>query len=127
MTRERTVTEALQWYGVLGSPFVWAAQHIAGVALSEAGCRERTVAGWVLDVDAWILAVTAVAAALVLASGAAAVLTYRRTRGADEHDAPPLGRLHFLSIIGIAACPLFLAMVLMSGVGALAISGCQES
>jgi len=127
VTRERTVTEALQWYGLLGSPFVWAAQHITGFALSEAGCHERTVAGFVTDVDGWILTVTVVAAALVLASGAASVLTYRRTRGAEEHGPPPEARLHFLSIIGIAACPLFLAMVLMSGLGSLAVSGCTSS
>jgi heme/copper-type cytochrome/quinol oxidase subunit 2 len=127
VTRERTVTEALQWYGLLGSPFAWAGQHIVGFALSEAGCRERSSAGVVTDVDAWILVVTLVAAALVVASGAASVLTYRRTRGAEEHGPPPQARLYFLSIIGIAACPLFLAMVLMSGLGSLAVSGCTSS
>jgi len=127
VTRERTVTEALQWYGLLGSPFVWAGQHIIGFALSEAGCHERTMAGFVTDVDAWILLVTLVAAALVLASGAASVLTYRRTRGAEEHGPPPEARMYFLSIIGIAACPLFLAMVLMSGLGSLAVAGCTSS
>ena len=127
MTSSRATTEALQWFGVLGSPFAWTAQHMAGFALSEIGCRETGMPGWVHHVDGWVLAVTLAAAAVVVASGAAAVVTFRRTRPVDEHGDPPRARIYFLSLIGIAVCPLFLAMVLMSGVGFVQLSGCTES
>ena len=127
MTASRASAEAVQWFGVLGSPFAWTAQHVVGFALSEIGCRETGMSGWVDHVDGWVLAVTLAAAAVVVASGAAAVATYRRTRPVDEQGAPPRARMYFLSLIGIAVCPLFLAMVLMSGVGFVQLTGCTES
>jgi hypothetical protein len=57
----------------------------------------------------------------------AAVAAWRATRDADESDAPPAGRIHFLSMIGMTIAPLFLAIILMSSAGAIAAVGCTQS
>ena len=49
------------------------------------------------------------------------------TRESDDDDAPPAGRIHFLSVIGLTITPLFLAIVLMSSAGAIIANGCTQS
>jgi hypothetical protein len=121
MTRAR----GLLWIGVFGAPTAWAVQHVTGFSLTEARCREATTAGrWSLDMDAWTIAVTAAAAVVALASIAAAIVTFRATRGSET---PPRARVHFLAVIGITIGPLFLAMILMSGLGAVVLPQCVQS
>ena len=110
---------ALVWFGVLGAPSAWAVQHLTGYALSEAGCQRD------LHVDPWTIAVTAIAAAIAVLATAASVIVWRATR--DAGDAPPAGRVHFMAVIGMTGAPLFLALVLMSGIGAVVLEGCVQS
>ncbi|HET8757667.1 MAG TPA: hypothetical protein VFM58_16735 [Solirubrobacteraceae bacterium] len=115
----------LLWLGVFGAPAAWAVQHIAGFSLTEARCREAaTIGGWSLDMDAWTIAVTALAAIVAVTAIGAAIVTFRGTRGAEE---PPRERIHFLAVIGITIGPLFLAMILMSGLGAVFLPQCVQS
>jgi hypothetical protein len=74
--------------------------------------------------DAWTLAVTVAAAVVAVAAIAAAIVTFRATRGAEE---PPAARIHFLAVIGITVGPLFLAMIVMSGLGAIFLPQCVQS
>lgn len=114
------------WLGVLGAPLAWSIQHVGGFALTEARCREAaTRGGWSLDLDTWTIVVTATALAVAVAGLAAAIVTFRATRGADSE--PPRGRVHFLAVIGITIAPLFLAMILMSGLGAILLPECVQS
>ena len=110
------------WLGVLGAPAAWTAQHVTGYALTEAACGR---AGWDVHMDAWTVAVTAAAALVALASGTAAALTYRATR-ATESSEPPAARIRFLAVIGMAIAPLFLAMILMSGLGSVLLVECRQ-
>lgn len=120
--REATVL----WLGVLGAPAAWTVQHIAGYALTEARCQEASaLGGWSVNMDAWTIAVTACAAVVALASMTAAGVTFRATRGAESE--PPRARIHFLAVIGITIGPLFLAMILMSGLGAVFLPQCVQS
>jgi hypothetical protein len=120
------VRTLLLWLGVFGAPAAWALQHITGFALADARCQEAgRGGGLVAHLDAWTLAITAVAAAIALAAEAAAIATLRATRGAESD--PPLGRVHFLAIIGVTIAPLFLAIILMSGLGAVFLDECVQS
>lgn len=122
----RAQTSALLWFGLLGAPAAWAVQHVAGVELSLASCREAAAGpGWNLDLDVWTVVVSAVALAVALAAGAAALVTYRRTR--DAGDEPPASRIHFLATIAVAITPLFVCIMLMSGIGELLTAGCRQS
>jgi hypothetical protein len=121
-------SSALAWIGALGPPFAWAAQHIAGYAVGLADCPDNTRGpGWDVPVDGWTIAIGSVTALAAAACGLAAVVAWRETRDSDDDDAPPAGRIHFLSVIGMTITPLFLAMILMSSAGAIAANGCTQS
>ena len=126
MTRPRLSPRLLQWFGVFAPPFAWAAQHVAGFAVTLAACDPagRT---WDVPVDGATTAITIVAAVVALAGGAAAAVSWAQTRGADEEGAPPEGRRRFFAIVGIAITPLFLAIILMNGGGVLDLTECHQS
>jgi hypothetical protein len=116
------------WFGLLGAPAAWSVQFLVGYGISEAACGAASAGGALDPVTA---VATATAAVVALLAGAAAVLAWRETReaegqgGADE--APPLGRIHFLATVGIVITPLFLAIILMSGIGAILLPECRQS
>jgi hypothetical protein len=112
------------WFGLLGAPAAWTLQHVTGYALTEATCGEAGSSGWDVHLDAWTIAVVASAALVAVAAGGAAALTYRATR--DAGDEPPAARVRFLAVIGMAIAPLFLAMILMSGLGTLFLDHCRQ-
>ena len=116
------------WFSVLGPPFAWAFQHVAGFSLGLANCPDNTRGpGWSVPVDGVTIAIGAVAAVIAVLGGAAAVAALLATRDAEEDDAPPAGRIHFLAMIGITITPLFLAIIVMSSAGAIAAVGCTQS
>jgi hypothetical protein len=116
------------WFGVLGAPFAWALQHVAGISVGLADCPDNARGpGWSVPVDALTIAIGGVAAAIAVLAGAAAVTALRATRDAAEDDAPPAGRIHFLAVIGITITPLFLAIIVMSSAGGIAAIGCTQS
>jgi hypothetical protein len=118
----------LAWIGVLMPPFAWAAQHIGGYAIGLADCPDNTRGpGWHVPVDGITIAIGGSAAALVLIGAVASLFAFLAARHAEEDDAPPVGRIHFLSVIGLSITPLFLAMVAMSSIGAIVANGCRQS
>jgi hypothetical protein len=118
----------LAWIGALMPPFAWAGQHIAGYATGLADCPDNTRGpGWHVPVDGVTIAIGGSATALVLLGAAFSLVAWRATRDADDDDAPPAGRIHFLAVIGLSIAPLFLAMVLMSSSGAIIANGCHQS
>jgi hypothetical protein len=124
----RAGSEALAWAGALGPPFAWAAQHVAGLALGLADCPDNAAGpGWSVPVDGATIAVGAVTGAIAALCGLGAVVAWRATRDADDSDAPPAGRVHFLAVIGMTITPLFLAMIVMSSAGAVIFKDCVQS
>lgn len=118
----------LAWFGTLGPPTAWVVQHIAGWAIGVSDCPDNTVGpGWNVPVDSVTLVLGVAAVAVVLLCQVASVLAWRATRDVDESDAPPGGRIHFLSVIGMTIGPLFLAIIVMSSAGALIFNGCVQS
>jgi hypothetical protein len=116
------------WLGVFMPPFAWAAQHVLGYATGLADCPDNTAGpGWHVPVDGLTVAIGGTATVLVLLGGAFSLVAFLATREAEEDDAPPAGRIHFLSVIGITIAPLFLAIVLMSSAGAIIANGCTQS
>jgi hypothetical protein len=119
---------AAVWIGLFAAPFAWAAQHVAGIELTIGQCHDNAPGpAWDLPVDPVTIATTAIAASIAVLGGLAALSAWRATRGVDDDDAPPAGRNHFLAIVGMTISPLFLAIILMSGVGSTLMSGCVQS
>jgi hypothetical protein len=126
--RPRVTPSVLMWIGLFAAPFAWAAQHVTGIELQYARCHDNTAGpAWGIPVDAVTIAVSAVAAAIAVIGGLAALAAWRSARGADDDDPPPAGRIHFLAIIGITISPLFLAIIVMSGLGSVFLPTCVQS
>jgi hypothetical protein len=114
----------LVWFGVGGGAVAYALQFVAGLAFSFAQCNEGT--RWHVPVRDWQVALAAGGFMIGLASTAAAAWVFRRTfrigdifgeerRG--DGAAPPLGRIHFLSIVGLVVNLLVLFIMAMDAVG----------
>jgi heme/copper-type cytochrome/quinol oxidase subunit 2 len=113
------------WFGLLGAPFAWTLQHVGGYGLTEANCQEASKAGWQIHMDAWTIVFTAGGVLVGVAGLIAAIATWRRTR--DAGTDPPGARIHFLSIVSLTTTPLFLAIMLLSGLSVLVLQGCRQS
>jgi hypothetical protein len=125
----------LLWFGVGGGAAAWTVQFVANLAFSFAQCNQPT-ARWQLPVHGWQIGLSAGAVVTVLASIAACVTIFRRTFRIDDvfgqerrgdGSAPPLGRVHFLTIVGFVVNVLVLAIVVMTGIGAPLLTVCQQS
>jgi hypothetical protein len=126
VTAARLSRSFLQWFGVFGAAFAWALLHVVGFALTLAHC-ERAGTRWQIATDGITIAMTALAAAVAVLAGVAAVATYRAAAGSSHDDPPPKGRMQFLGVVGIAVTPLFLFIILMDGSGVLAGPLCRQS
>ena len=126
----------LQWVGVVAAPLAWTGQHVVGYGVGQARC---SVAGmrWGIGFDTWQLAILAAAGLLVLASEAAAVVVFLATRETNYGDGPPgsgrwggavpYTRLHFFATAAMVANVLFLAIILMDGLGSVFDPLCVQS
>ena len=117
-------SNAVLWFGVIGGPVAWALEFIAGYAFGLAQC-EQPVIRWQLPVHGWQIALAAGAAVVALSAEAVALRIFFQTR--DAESAPPVGRIHFLSVVGVTVNPLALAIIVMTGVGAPLLTLCQQS
>ena len=122
--------EALSWFGLLGAPVAWTVTHVLGYGLTEATC-DPAGTRWSIALDGWTVALTAVAAAIAALAGLAALVAFRRTREVEgvggPEEPPPKGRIHFLAVVGIAISPLFLAIIVMDGLGVVLLPSCVQS
>jgi hypothetical protein len=112
------------WFAVLGPPLAWATQFVLGYGVTEAACGDARLSP---SVNAWTISLTAVAAAVTVLAGVAAVRVFRTTRGAELDGPPPCGRVYFMSIVAMTITPLFLFIIVMSGVGVLVLEQCHQS
>ena len=118
-------TSPLLWYAVLGAPIAWALQFGISYWVTEAKC---SVAGdrWGISVDAWVIVLTVLAAGLAVGGWLASLALFQATKE-DEPDAgPPSGRTRFLASVGLAIAPIFLAIILLNGVGSV-VQSCTQS
>ncbi len=113
----------LVWFGLLGAPLAWTSQHLVGVGLTLAACTEGMAPKGV-PADPWMIAATAAATMVVVLAGASSVAAFRATRGTDE---PPQGRMNFLATVGMVVTPLFLFIILMSGITAVMFPKCNQA
>jgi hypothetical protein len=112
------------WFAVLGAPAAYALQLGLGYWLVQAACSP-TGDHWGISLSAWAIAATAVASIVALGAGLTSIGLYRRN--GDRHAPPPPGRIAFLAIVGMTVSSLFLALILMTGAGALTFHVCNQS
>ncbi len=122
MSSRAPVGNLLVWYGVLGAPVAWALAHLVGVGATDAGCSPIGVPG---SIDGWALGILVIAGLAAAGAEVAAILTFLATRESGEEL--PASRIHFLAVIGMMLGVLFLALILMAGIGALFLPECVQS
>jgi hypothetical protein len=117
--------EALQWFALLGGPWIWATQHVLLFGATNAHCSLK-VAHW--NVPAlWLNILISVAAgAGVLAAEAAALVVYRATVDVEEYAPGPGGRMRFFAQAALLGNVLFFVIVVLNAAGAI-YHGCGEA
>lgn len=116
-------TELLAWFGLLGAPLAWAVELVVGYGWEEAACAPAGMR-WNLGTTWAHAGVFAAAAAVALAALVSAASAWHAARrGAGDAR----GRVEFMSAGGIFVSALFLAAVVMTGGGTLALEPCAPS
>jgi hypothetical protein len=115
-------TRLLVWFGLLGAPLAWTLELVVGYGWEEAACAPAGMR-WNIG-STWahisIFAATAAIAVAALFSAAAGWRTARRSADAR-------GRIEFLAAGGVFVSALFLAAVVMTGGGVVALEPCAPS
>jgi len=114
----------LLWFALLGPPLAWVTQFVIGWGVTEAACPPGSSS---VSVSAWAIALTAAAVIVAVLGGVAAVRVFRATRGNELDGPPPEGRVYFMSIVAMTTTPLFLAIIVMNGIGVLVLERCHQS
>lgn len=117
----------LQWAGILAAPAGWLITFMVGLWLTFAQCNPPTRQR--LPVDGWTIAGTAVGAILAVAGLLSAMAAWRAVtagEGGAAEAPPPRSRIHFMAIVGMTISPLLLAVILLSGIGAI-FQTCHQS
>jgi hypothetical protein len=126
---------ALLWFGVAGGAFAWAAVHVAGYGFSLRRCIP-TGTGALVALHPWQIGLAAGGAVVALCAIGVCVWLFIRTfrigdvagmerRG--DGSPPPVGRVQFLSMVGLTVNVLALAIIVLDGVGAPLLTVCQQS
>ncbi len=113
----------LMWFGLFGAPAAWMIQFVVGLSFTFAACLP---AGQSRDlpVDAFAIALSTAGVATGLAAWISAWTVQRATRNGPE--APPASRVHFLAVIGTVVSPLFVCIMVMSGLGVVFLDNCHQ-
>lgn len=123
----------LVWYAVGGGAAAWAVQFVIGLALGYAECNQ---AGRSVPLHAGQAAASGVAAVIALSSLGSAIWLFRNTYRVGDVFAqerrgdgapPPVGRIHFLAIVGLTVNLLVAIIIVMDGVGTPLLHLCQQS
>jgi hypothetical protein len=122
--RDMVRQKLLMWFGLLAAPAAWVIQFLLGFGVTQAKCNPAGTR-WGVAIDTVTVAATVAAALVALLGCAAAFAVFRATR--DAGSAPPPGRIHFLSVLGLTTSPLFFLIILWSGVGVLSLKECVQS
>ena len=115
----------LMWVGVWAAPVAWALQHAAGVMFGIAQCNPNGER-WHVPLKAWEVLTAGGCAAIAVGGIVAAIVAFRGT--SDRSESPPPGsRIHFMAAMALTIGPLFLAIIVLNGLGTGLNDVCRQS
>jgi hypothetical protein len=115
----------LMWFGVWAAPVAWALQHAAGVMFGLAQCNPNGTR-WQVPLKTWDVLIAGGCAVVAVAGIVAAIMAFRGT--SDRSEAPPPGsRIHFMATMALTIGPLFLAIIVLNGLGTGLNDLCRQS
>jgi hypothetical protein len=125
----------LVWFGVLGGGLAWATQFVANLFLTFAECNplssHRSIPLHPIEI-----AISIAAVLITLSAEGVALVLFRQTARVDDTaqeemrglgSLPPVGRVNFLSMMGLLVNFLSLAIIVMTAFGAPFSFLCQQS
>jgi hypothetical protein len=113
----------IQWYAIVAPQLAWTAQLVVGYGFALAACGTGGVSGGI-GIHPW-QAIAAAAAALVAAGAWAGAIMLHAATGRGEVD-DPVGRVRFMSTLGIVIGLIFLTLIGFTAAGTLTVHGCRE-
>lgn len=125
----------LIWFGVLGGAAAWVTEFFAGLYFTWAQCNQpdgRTQ----VPVRAWQAALAAGGVVVGFVAIAVCLRIYLRTHNIDDvagedrrgdGHAPPLGRIHFLSVVGLTVNFLAIVIMIITAIAVPNLALCQQS
>lgn len=111
------------WFGLLGPAGAWVGQHLVGIGSTLAQC-DPAGTRWHVALHTVIIAATIAAALVALLGWIAAIAVVRLTQPGE--DVPPAGRVRFLGIVAATTSPLFLLIIIWSGIGSTVLQECRQ-
>ena len=118
--------EVFQWFGLFAAGLAWTAQLVIGVGVTLARCGAGSTR-WGVDVKTWEITLMVVAGLFAVLAEAAALTVFLETRSVEHDDPPPVGRRHFFASAAALGNVLFLMIIILSGIGVLVHSPCQQA
>lgn len=131
----RHPSNLLLWFGVLGGGLAWGAEFIAGVFLTWAQCY-RPDRQTQVPVESWQTGLAAGGTVIGLVALGVCLWIYLGTHNIGdvageerrgEGHAPPLGRVHFLAVVGLTVNVIVIVIMVLTAVAAPNLALCQQS
>lgn len=125
------VSRVALWFGLFGAPALWSVQVMSGFAITAHGCFPRALplASPTLDVRAFALLITIVAALGAIAAGLTAHASWRRVTHECVSSHATLDaeaeRTRFMAFSGILVSVLFLLAIALSFVSISMVPACS--
>jgi hypothetical protein len=116
----------LQWYGFLAGGLVWFAEFLAGAGASQARCNPGS-GRWGLPHDAIQFALMVFGVLVVGSALTASAIVFRQTRGLDDQDPPPDGRVHFFAAAALVGNIIFLVIIVLTGIATIVDRTCHQA
>ena len=123
LPRTPLVVTLIQWSAIAAPPLAWTVQLVVGYGFALAVCGEGGVAGGIGFHP--VQAILSAVAAIVAAGAWAGAIALHAATGRGEVD-DPLGRVRFMSTVGIVIGLIFLTLIGFTAAGTLALHGCRE-
>jgi hypothetical protein len=131
----RQPSNLVLWFGVLGGGAAWTVEFVTGLFFTWAQCNQpdgRTQ----LPLRAWQTGLAAAGALVGLTALGVCLRIYLHThrigdvageeRRGDGH-APPLGRVHFLAVVGLTVNSIVIIIMVLTAIAAPNLAFCQQS
>lgn len=131
----RQPSNLLLWFGVLGGGAAWIVEFFTGLYFTWAQCNQpdgRTQ----VPMQNWQTGLAAGGTVVGLIALGVCVRIYLQThrigdvageeRRGDGH-APPLGRVHFLAVVGLTVNVIVIAIMILTAVAVPNLAFCQQS
>jgi hypothetical protein len=122
LARAPRLVNTIQWCAIVAPPLAWTVQLVLGYGFAIAACGGGGAGGGI-SLHLW-QGLVSLAAGLVAGSAWGGAIALHAATGRGDVD-DPVGRVRFMSTVGIAIGLIFLTLIAFTAAGTLSIDGCS--